>query len=173
MLSILTVIIALANMMFLFSTNNVYAVSSPTPNPVSPPVSTYDPKSSLILSGSTVPKVKELQRDLIQLGYDIGPKGVDGIFVPDTGEAVLEYQADHSLLVDGKVGPQTWGSICSSLTSKATGNATGAQFASNVTTPLDTENTTALTQPEQQQAQTPTDNSTIPMIHETISTPTE
>src|SRR5690242_20552579 len=34
-----------------------------------------------------------------------------GGFGPETKKAVMDYQSQHSLGVDGKVGPQTWGSL--------------------------------------------------------------
>ena len=60
--------------------------------------------------------VKELQRDLVQLGYKIGRAGVDGIFGPDTQGAVKAFQMKHPPLgVDGIVGPKTWAALERSL----------------------------------------------------------
>ncbi len=55
--------------------------------------------------------VKRLQERLAHLGYDPGP--ADGIFGPKTEMAVLAYQEDHGLSVDGIVGGETWGSLFS------------------------------------------------------------
>lgn len=63
----------------------------------------------LITSGSCGSAVKALQARLNELGYDCGK--VDGIFGEKTLAAVKAYQADHALLVDGKVGKQTWGAL--------------------------------------------------------------
>ena len=63
----------------------------------------------LITKGSTGNAVKALQARLNELGYDCGK--VDGIFGEKTLAAVKAYQADHALLVDGKVGKQTWGAL--------------------------------------------------------------
>lgn len=50
--------------------------------------------------------VADLQRRLAELGY---PNGVaDGVFGERTQAAVLAFQADHGLDVDGVVGRQTW-----------------------------------------------------------------
>jgi peptidoglycan hydrolase-like protein with peptidoglycan-binding domain len=57
--------------------------------------------------------VERLQRLLIERGFD--PGIVDGIFGPITKKAVIEFQKAYSLLVDGIVGPQTWGALCSTL----------------------------------------------------------
>jgi lysozyme len=52
--------------------------------------------------------VKELQRRLNELGYDVGQ--VDGIFGQKTDEAVKDFQAKYFGLAeaDGKVGTRTW-----------------------------------------------------------------
>jgi len=50
--------------------------------------------------------VRELQNKLASLGYDVGP--VDGIFGPRTERAVIEFQKNNGLKVDGIVGPQTY-----------------------------------------------------------------
>jgi peptidoglycan hydrolase-like protein with peptidoglycan-binding domain len=46
----------------------------------------------------------ELSRGL----YLSGPDDVDGVFGPNTTQAVRAYQQDHGLPVDGIIGPQTW-----------------------------------------------------------------
>lgn len=50
--------------------------------------------------------VRDLQTQLADVGYFASK--VDGIFGPRTRGAVLTFQADHGLTVDGVVGPQTW-----------------------------------------------------------------
>ncbi|WP_461207784.1 peptidoglycan recognition protein family protein [Clostridium sp. DL1XJH146] len=52
--------------------------------------------------------VRLVQKRLVEFGYDIGICGVDGYFGDDTYLAVLHYQQDHGLKVDGIVGPETW-----------------------------------------------------------------
>lgn len=51
--------------------------------------------------------VMNFQRDLVALGFDLGPDGADGRFGGQTDKAVREYQAKHGLTVDGKVGNAT------------------------------------------------------------------
>jgi hypothetical protein len=56
--------------------------------------------------GSTGPEVRAIQRLLkAKFGYTLN---IDGIFGPDTKDAVKDFQADHGLTVDGIVGPNTW-----------------------------------------------------------------
>lgn len=52
--------------------------------------------------------VKLVQKRLIELGYDLGIWGADGDFGSKTFEAVIKFQKDRSLLVDGIVGQQTY-----------------------------------------------------------------
>ncbi len=93
--------------------------SGTTPTPPQPVVA-CDPSSPLLLLDSSGDKVAELQTHLTTLGYGglLGPGGIDGIFGPFTESAVRQYQTDHQLLIDGKVGPETWTSICSSISSQ-------------------------------------------------------
>ena len=53
--------------------------------------------------------VRYLQEQLAANGYDLGP--VDGIFGRLTRDAVIAFQQANGLLVDGIVGPQTWGAL--------------------------------------------------------------
>ncbi len=67
----------------------------------------YD-RMSTLRKGSRGTEVKELQRLLIKAGYSCGKYGADGKFGESTLEAVMAYQADHNLQVDGVVGSKTW-----------------------------------------------------------------
>lgn len=69
----------------------------------------------LLKKGMTGEYVKELQTDLVKLGYDIGKAGADGDFGADTERAVRLYQTEHDLSVDGVVGDGTWASILKEL----------------------------------------------------------
>jgi peptidoglycan hydrolase-like protein with peptidoglycan-binding domain len=59
--------------------------------------------------GARSEAVKVLQQRLIDKGERPGP--VDGWFGPVTRRAVVRYQRANGLIVDGIVGPQTWGSL--------------------------------------------------------------
>jgi hypothetical protein len=62
--------------------------------------------TSPMLHGSDVERV---QRDLRLRHVDPGP--VDGAYGPATEHAVLRFQRQHGLEVDGVVGPRTWAAL--------------------------------------------------------------
>ena len=64
-----------------------------------------------IRKGDRGPAVEDVQRRLRVLGADIGPTGVDGVFLGATFAAVLAFQAERGLDEDGTVGPQTWAAL--------------------------------------------------------------
>jgi len=51
--------------------------------------------------------VRILQTKLIELGYNIGRSGADGKFGNNTLSAVMLFQKDKGLIVDGLVGKKT------------------------------------------------------------------
>lgn len=63
----------------------------------------------LVYSGSRGEDVKTLQAQLNALGYDCGD--VDGIFGAKTYNAVVKFQKDRGLAVDGIVGKNTWAAL--------------------------------------------------------------
>ena len=67
------------------------------------------PAHPTIRQGSRGPLVSELQRRLVAAGFN--PGGVDGQFGPHTNAAVIAFQRARHLIVDGIVGPQTWGAM--------------------------------------------------------------
>ncbi len=56
------------------------------------------------------------------------PIPVDGDFGPVTDSALRSYQTRMSLVVDGVVGPQTWGSLCTPPNGSSPGSAVPADF---------------------------------------------
>ncbi|MBO9421726.1 DUF3380 domain-containing protein [Labrenzia sp. R4_2] len=60
--------------------------------------------AGLLRLGSEGYRVKALQEKLSELGYVVRP---DGDFGPATKRAVIAFQADHGLTVDGISGPET------------------------------------------------------------------
>ncbi len=78
--------------------------------PISEPKPVYDySKYPVLKKGSKGEYVYTLQKLLVSKGYD--PKGVDGIFGPGCDAAVRKFQRDNKLVVDGCVGPKTWGAL--------------------------------------------------------------
>lgn len=66
----------------------------------------YEFGSRILRRGMRGNDVRELQSKLQSLGYNVGP--IDGIFGPLTEKAVMQFQKDNKLKVDGIVGPQTY-----------------------------------------------------------------
>lgn len=58
-------------------------------------------------NGMSGEDVRELQTDLIRLGYDLGRYGADGDFGDATEAAVKQFQRDKKLTVDGEAGEDT------------------------------------------------------------------
>jgi hypothetical protein len=65
--------------------------------------------------GSQGEAVKEVQKILLNMGYDLGKAGIDGNFGPETEAAVKNFQGDINLqypeatvIIDGQVDSQTW-----------------------------------------------------------------
>ena len=96
--------------------------------------------------GSSGDEVKKLQQALINAGYDLGDTGADGQFGAKTKAAVVKYQSDNGLAVDGIAGSNTLGKLYSTAststnatTSTNTGTTTNTpsteQAASPSTTP--------------------------------------
>lgn len=72
----------------------------------------------LLNKGDKGDRVKKLQEDLIELGYDLGWHKADGSFGAKTEEAVKKFQKDFSLTVDGIVGKNTEAAIERALEAK-------------------------------------------------------
>ena len=87
----------------------------PTPTPTPTPKPSYQYKSRELGKGDSGNDVKQLQENLIKLGYDCGPDGADGDFGNNTEKAVLEFQKDKKLVQDGIVGPKTYAAIDNAL----------------------------------------------------------
>ena len=87
-----------------------------------------------IRKGSTGDLVITLQECLTQLGYDIGTTGIDGDFGEATEAAVIQFQSDNGLEIDGIVGPQTWDVLsaqCSNMPLPSNGSRAPSLTASD------------------------------------------
>ena len=90
--------------------------TAPTPAPAPPKNTSTGSKANygstnssvLLRIGSSGSAVKSLQSNLNNYGYKLN---VDGFFGPLTLNAVKDFQKQHSLAVDGIVGPNTYGEL--------------------------------------------------------------
>lgn len=73
-----------------------------------PELCTTEPE---LMKGDTGSCVGWVQQRLRELGYDIGPTGVDCEFGDYTEMAVKKFQQDRGLVPDGIVGPKTWAEL--------------------------------------------------------------
>jgi len=67
----------------------------------------------ILKEGDSGEDVKQLQRDLKKLGYY--NSSIDGLFGPKTRQAVMAFQADQGMAVDGVVGPYTYFALLKAL----------------------------------------------------------
>jgi len=65
----------------------------------------------LLKKGSRGDAVRELQQKLMDLSYDLGKWGADGIFGKQTQTAVKQFQQDQGLKPDGICGPLTYAKL--------------------------------------------------------------
>lgn len=77
------------------------------------PLSSAPAYPMLLLKGTKGGYVKQAQNQLLALGYALPRYGADGAFGDETFNAVVEFQRDHGLGVDGKIGRNTWGALFS------------------------------------------------------------
>jgi peptidoglycan hydrolase-like protein with peptidoglycan-binding domain len=64
-----------------------------------------------IREGDRGAAVEDVQKRLITLGVDLGPTGVDGVFLGATLAAVRAFQRARGLDEDGEVGDHTWAAL--------------------------------------------------------------
>lgn len=64
-----------------------------------------------IRPGDRGPAVEDIQRRLLMLGYELGPTGIDGVFLGLTAEAVCAFQAKVGISEDALVGDETWAAL--------------------------------------------------------------
>ncbi len=78
-----------------------------TPAPTAPPPTTDPPREvEYLRQGDEGPRIATMQRELIAL--DLLPPGADtGVFDAATNSALLSFQGQWGLLVDGVFGPET------------------------------------------------------------------
>jgi len=77
--------------------------------------------TSPMLQGEDVTSAQNL---LNNAGYS--PGNIDGWYGPQTQSAVMSYQTDNSLSVDGQIGPLTWAKLTSSTGGGSTSASSGS-----------------------------------------------
>lgn len=70
-----------------------------------------EPKKKTLRRGDKGEDVKELQKELISLGYPLPKYGADGDFGKETETAVKAFQTDNGLKADGVVGEKTYAAL--------------------------------------------------------------
>lgn len=88
-------------------------VSVPTTTPATQPATSSSRPT--LRRGNKNKYVTELQTMLDKLGYNLGICGVDGDFGTATRAAVMSFQSDHGLQIDGVVGQATWKALDESV----------------------------------------------------------
>lgn len=71
--------------------------------------------TNMLKMGDRGEDVRNLQRALMFLGFDLRTYGADGIYGSETDSAVRSFQKKHTLVVDGIAGQETLGKINSEL----------------------------------------------------------
>lgn len=75
------------------------------------PETPQTPVVAVLRRGSQGEAVRQLQENLIKLGYSCGPDGADGDYGANTVAAVKQFQKDNNLDVDGEAGSMTQAAI--------------------------------------------------------------
>jgi peptidoglycan hydrolase-like protein with peptidoglycan-binding domain len=76
------------------------------PPPEAAPETTSARDPDFMRQGDEGPRIGLIQFKLVALGY-LPPGGDTGVFDSATNSAVLEFQGDYGLIVDGIIGPET------------------------------------------------------------------
>lgn len=78
------------------------------------------PVVAVLRKGSSGEAVRQLQENLIKLGYSCGPDGADGEYGANTVAAVKKFQKDNNLDADGEAGSMTQAAIQKKIQAQVT-----------------------------------------------------
>lgn len=101
----------------------------------------YVPVMDIMRLGTSGESVRQLQKNLIKLGYSCGPDGADGDYGRNTVAAVKKFQEDNGLETDGEAGPMTQAAIRQKLQALDVKPSTPIQPTPEITPQAPTENT--------------------------------
>lgn len=85
--------------------------------------------SRLLQNGSSGTDVAEMQKLLIQLGYDVGSTGADGKFGKNTETGLKAFQKKAGVKVDGKYGDNTHAALMAAVSDQESGQQPDVQPA--------------------------------------------
>ena len=85
--------------------------------PTSDSTVSCNPNAATVARGDQGDAVTTLQNSLMTLGYSLPQFGADGDFGSETEAAVIQFQTNNGLDVNGIVGPDTWARLCELLSS--------------------------------------------------------
>lgn len=74
-----------------------------------------EPGTRVLRTGMRGADVREMQEGLIRMGYDLGAWGADGDYGDMTEMAVIQFQRDFGLTMDGEYGPDTHAALTQAL----------------------------------------------------------
>ena len=83
--------------------------------------------SRILKNGMEGADVKELQKMLLELDYDLGTWRDDGDFGDATEDAVRKFQKEHDCDVDGEVGPETLAALNTVFNAQGDGDVADAR----------------------------------------------
>ena len=84
----------------------VPTTAPPAPSTEPAPATTVGSDPEFLRLGDEGPRIGLIQFKLVVLGY-LPPGGDTAVFDAATNSAVLEFQGDYGLIVDGVIGPET------------------------------------------------------------------
>ncbi len=93
--------------------NSISNQTIPTPAPKPSPQPTPGTNNSILKNGDTGQRVRDLQNKLKRAGYSLT---ADGVYGPNTENAVRSFQRKYNLTVDGIAGPNTLNKLNAVLT---------------------------------------------------------
>lgn len=89
------------------------------------------PGSRLLKKGMEGSDVKSLQEALMKLGYELPDYGADGKFGSETKDALMDFQKDEGLEVDGEYGEKSHAALMEALSDEEAGNEDNEESETN------------------------------------------